>query len=168
MRSVRSFRKRIPMGIEIERTFLVDYLPPGFTSLAGTPIRQGYILIAANAAELRIRQKQRRFFQTIKMGLGLSRTEIEIELSRDQFTHLWPHTAGRRLSKTRYTVQVGGHTAELDRFDGRLAGLLLVEVEFASVETAGQFEPPAWFGDEVTTDDRYSNKNLAFYGIPGR
>jgi CYTH domain-containing protein len=156
------------MSIEIERKFLVDRLPAGIDELTGVTIRQGYVIAAEGGLELRIRQKQARFFQTIKAGEGLSRTEIEIELSEDQFRQLWPHTDGRRVSKTRYRVAVGEHTAELDRFDGDLKGLTLVEVEFSSVEDAGRFAPPAWFGTDVTEDNRYKNKSLAVHGIPGK
>lgn len=156
------------MGIEIERKFLVDHLPPEFDDRIGATIRQGYIIVTGDGTELRVRQKQNRFFQTIKIGSGLSRTQIEIELTRDQFAYLWPFTDGRRLSKSRTAVPVHGQRAEVDRFDGSLAGLLLVEVEFESVDAARRFVPPQWFGSEVTEDARYSNKNLAFYGFPER
>ncbi|MFO7714533.1 CYTH domain-containing protein [Desulfosarcina sp.] len=154
------------MGLEIERKFLVDHLPAALAELTGSAIRQGYIIVAEGGVELRIRQKQARFFQTIKAGEGLSRTEIEIELSQGQFQQLWPHTEGRRVSKTRYTVPVGDHTAELDAFAGELTGLFLVEVEFPSESASRHFSPPDWFGAEVTEDRRYKNKQLAVYGIP--
>ena len=97
----------------------------------------------------------------------MSRTEIEIELSEHQFRQLWPYTDGRRVIKTRYTLPVGNYTAELDRFEGDLAGLVLVEVEFSSVDASRQFAPPDWFGADVTEDRRYKNRQLAVQGIPG-
>lgn len=154
------------MSIEIERKFLVARLPSVYDRLTGATIRQGYVITAEGGVELRIRQKQARFFQTIKAGEGLSRTEIEIELSQNQFQQLWPYTDGRRVSKTRYRVKVGQHTAELDQFDDDLTGLFLVEVEFVSVDDARQFAPPDWFGIDVTEDRRYKNKHLAVHGIP--
>lgn len=155
------------MGFEIERKFLVERLPTALSGLTGAAVRQGYLITAGGGVELRIRQKGARFSQTIKSGEGLSRTEIEIELSNDQFQQLWPYTEGRRVSKTRYTLPVENLTAELDRFDGDLAGLLLVEVEFSSVDASRLFEPPDWFGADVTEDHRYKNKQLAVSGIPG-
>lgn len=154
------------MSTEIERKFLVVRLPDSLDSYTHTPIRQGYLIVTEGGTELRIRQKGERFFQTIKSGGGLSRTEIEISLSEDQFEALWPHTEGRRVSKIRYQIPVGGHTAELDRFEGELADLLLVEVEFPSEADSRQFDPPDWFGVEVTDDGRYKNKSLAAKGIP--
>lgn len=154
------------MSIEIERKFLIDRLPDSLDSHPHTPIHQGYLIATENGIELRIRQKAERFFQTIKMGDGLSRTEIEIEISAGQFNVLWPHTTGRRVSKIRYKVPVGEHTAEVDRFDGDLFGLEMVEVEFSSVAASQRFAPPDWFGAEVTDDKRYKNRWLAENGIP--
>lgn len=155
------------MGIEIERKFLVDRPPSDIEKMSAKTIRQGYLIDTDGDTELRVRQKQSVYFQTIKKGEGISRTEIEIELSAEQFEQLWPYTDGRRVSKIRYTLPVGSHTAELDRFEGNLKGLLMVEVEFGSLQEAERFEPPDWFGDEVTEDKRYKNKHLAAYGIPG-
>ena len=39
--------------------------------------------------------------------------------------------------------------------------MLLVEVEFESVEQANSFVPPEWFGDDVTNDKRYHNSYLS-------
>ncbi len=154
------------MSTEIERKFLVRRLPDTLESYPQTTIRQGYLITTNNGIELRVRQKAECFYQTIKMGEGLSRTEIEITLSEDQFKELWPHTAGRRVDKTRYKVPVGEYTAELDRFEGDLEGLEMVEVEFSSVDVSQQFIPPDWFGTEVTEDKRYKNKWLAANGLP--
>ena len=55
---------------------------------------------------------------------------------------------------------------ELDVYSGALTGLLVAEVEFGSEEAAGTFEPPAWFGTEVTDDARFKNQQLASVGAP--
>jgi adenylate cyclase len=154
------------VGTEIERKFLVARMPGPLASQAGATIRQGYIIATENGLEMRIRQKQDRYYQTVKMGEGLSRTEIEIELSEEQFNQLWPHTKGRRVSKTRYSIPVKGYTAELDKFDGALEGLLLVEVEFNTIDASQRFEIPDWFGSDVTEDKRYKNKHLSVHGVP--
>ena len=51
-------------------------------------------------------------------------------------------------------------------YEGELAGLAVVEVEFSSGEEAGDFAPPGWFGRELTGDARYSNASLALDGRP--
>ena len=57
-------------------------------------------------------------------------------------------------------------TAEVDEYAGALDGLVVAEVEFADEETARGFEPPAWFGRELTDDWRYANRSLAGDGMP--
>jgi CYTH domain-containing protein len=44
---------------------------------------------------------------------------------------------------------------------GKTEMLRTVEVEFSSESQAGEFSPPAWFGQEVTGDARYANAELA-------
>ena len=154
------------MSIEIERKFLVGNLPADLAEHDKKTIRQGYLIVTDDGTELRVRQKGDHFFQTIKSGEGLSRTEIEIELTRAQFDALWPHTENRRVSKIRHTVPLGEHTAEVDVFSGALDGLILVEVEFATEAASGQFVPPNWFGEEVTENKGYKNKRLAVSGVP--
>ena len=52
------------------------------------------------------------------------------------------------MVKTRYLVPLdGGLTAEVDDYEGALAGLLTAEVEFADEATAHAFDAPAWLGE---------------------
>ena len=153
-------------AIEIERKYLVTGIPTDEMPQTGTFIEQGYMAVSADGTEIRLRRKGDRFFQTVKKGRGLVRTEVEIELTEEQFTVLWPMTDGERVSKHRYEVPVAGHVCELDVFGGSLAGLVLVEVEFPSIEESRRFAPPDWFAEEVTEDERYKNKHLARHGKP--
>jgi CYTH domain-containing protein len=89
-----------------------------------------------------------------------------VELDRDTFERLWPLTEGRRLHKLRKVVPHGGHEIEVDVYRGELEGLVVAEVEFPSEEAARAFEPPGWFGEEVTGDPRYLNETLATDGAP--
>jgi len=41
---------------------------------------------------------------TVKAGAGLSRTEVDVEISADDAEALWPHTVGRRIDRTRHRV----------------------------------------------------------------
>ena len=151
-------------AMETERKFLVDDLPGGDIG-GGAEILQGYLAVGGGV-EVRLRAKKGRCFLTVKRGSGLQRAESEVVLDRAQFDGLWPATEGRRVEKTRYEVPVGELTAELDRYHGALDGLLTVEVEFSSVDKAAAFDPPDWFGFEVTEDPRYKNQRLAVDGIP--
>ena len=51
--------------------------------------------------------------------------------------------------------------AELDVFHKDLEGIVIVEVEFESVEDAQGFEAPDWFGEDVTMDGKYHNSFLS-------
>lgn len=152
-------------ALEIERKFLVLRPPPGLEPARAVAVRQGY-LAAGNGREVRLRRKDGRFFLTAKAGAGLIREEAEIELTPEQFAVLWPLTLGRRLDKSRYVRALGPHVLEIDVFHGKLEGLILVEVEFRSPQEAEAFEPPPWFGREVTQDERFKNSNLARLGLP--
>ncbi len=148
--------------LEIERKFLVRNLPPGFREAPATRIDQGY-------AEdgLRFRRKGDRYFETRKLSRGMVSEETEREITREEFDAAWPSTENRRLEKRRTNFPLdGGLVAEIDVFDGSLEGLLYVEVEFESVDEAKAFDPPDWFGREVTDDYRYKNSSLARLGLP--
>ncbi len=160
----RSELDREDVTLEVERKFLIEEMPVDFALGRGIEISQGYLAIGDDA-EVRLRRKGARCYLTVKEGSGLARSEYEISLDPDQFDCLWPATAGRRLSKVRYEVPVGALTAELDQYSGEIAGLMTVEVEFPSVAEALVFNPPDWFGRELTEDPRYANRRLAVDGL---
>jgi adenylate cyclase len=151
--------------VEIERKWLVADLPAPVKQ-QGAEVIQGYIAIAADGTEVRLRQSDGRFFQTVKSEGGLVRDEIELDLTQDQFKVLWKATAGRQLKKTRYTWHWDEKRVEIDVYHGSLAGLVVAEVEFTSASESARFVPPQWFGTEVTEDKRYKNVNLALHGKP--
>jgi CYTH domain-containing protein len=151
-------------GREIERKFLVPEPPPELGT--GTPISQGYLPLASDETELRVRRRGDATVLTVKTGSGLERGEREVAIPADAFEALWPLTEGRRIEKDRLELPHGDVTIELDRFGGALAGLLVAEVEFDSTEASERFEAPPWFGREVTGDPAYSNRSLAERGRP--
>ncbi|MBT8154356.1 CYTH domain-containing protein [Epibacterium ulvae] len=151
---------------EIERKFLVAALPD-LANTKRTEVRQGYITHPTDAVEMRLRQKNDDYVLTFKSGEGTVRTEREAAITQAQFDVFWPETDGRRVEKIRWSAQLpGGLIYELDIFEGALDGLVLVEVEFDTLAAAQAFEPPRWFGTDVTDDKRYKNKNMAVNGLP--
>ena len=99
---------------------------PDLTACTGVKISQGYIAVGENGTEVRLRRKGERFYQTVKQGKGVQRTEVEVELSRAQFDTLWPLTEGRRVEKVRYEMVEGTWTIELDVYRGS-EGLVVAE-----------------------------------------
>jgi adenylate cyclase len=152
---------------EIERKFMVkmDRLPFDLRGQVGAAIEQGY-LATEETASVRLRRQDDRCLLTVKTGSDMVRGEYEIDLDPGRFAILWPATSGRRLRKVRYRLPIGERTAELDIFEGALAGLALVEVEFPDRRSAKDFRPPAWFGREVTEAPEYTNARLASEGLP--
>jgi adenylate cyclase len=154
------------MNQEIERKFLVKDLPKNLHQYPSTEIMQGYLAITEDRREVRLRKKGEHFFQTVKSGYGLQRSEVEIEISKDQFEKLWSMTKRKRIEKVRFEIDHSGMKIELDIYKGILNGLIVAEVEFLSIDEARSFIPPDWFGREVTEDERFKNKNLALFGVP--
>lgn len=149
--------------IEIERRFLVDVVPEPLPR--PTRIVQGYL--HTRPAAVRVRSADGAYTLTIKAGTGLRRTEIERSLDAAEFDALWEVATDLRIEKRRHRVELdAGAVAELDLFDGTLAGHRLVEVEFVDEQAAAAFTPPGWFGREVTADVRYTNAALAEHGWP--
>ena len=150
-------------GFEIERKWLVQDPPAAALAVEGDEIAQGYLAIAQDGTEVRVRRRAGRCFLTVKSAGGLVRGEREVELSPEQFEALWPATEGRRVEKVRRVLD---GRIELDVYSGSLSGLIVAEVEFDDADAAAGFDPPDWFGREVTGENAYKNQRLAVDGLP--
>lgn len=148
---------------EIERKFTVDEVPKEVLQTPGSAIRQGYLSI--EPVETRIRSRDGTHELTLKSLGGLRRAEVNLPLTPGQFDELWP-LVERFIEKTRRAVEIDGHVVEVDVYTGKLEGLIVAEVEFASELEAEGFAPPPWFGREVTDDRRYRNAALALADAP--
>lgn len=150
--------------MEIERKYLVNALPEDLETYPHVEIEQGYL---CTSPTLRVRRMGDFFILTVKENVRSQSTaavnrEEEFALTADKYAMLLAKCDGRTVGKTRYKIPLGnGLVAELDLFHGRHEGLRIVEVEFPSVEAADAFMPPAWFGDDVSSDPRYRNSYLS-------
>lgn len=145
--------------MEIERKFLIKKLPDNLSQYQCKKIAQGYI---CTNPVVRIRKSDDEYYLTYK-GKGLmAREEHNLPLTKEGYEHMLPKIDGRLIEKSRYLIPLDGKlTAELDIFEGDLAPLIIVEVEFDSVAAADSFTPPEWFGEDVTESRKYHNSNLA-------
>jgi adenylate cyclase len=148
---------------EIERKFRVARLPTGLED--GASLRQAYVAIEGDV-EVRARSDGTHHLLTVKGGRGVERTEVEVAIGAAAFAELCALAGDRHLEKTRHRIDLDGVTAELDLYAGALTGLAVVEVEFASRREAEAFEPPDWFGVELTGEPGWSNAALARDGAP--
>ncbi|HUR27827.1 MAG TPA: CHAD domain-containing protein, partial [Planctomycetota bacterium] len=150
-------------GTEVERKFLLSELPPLPRGATLHEIEQGWLpgkLLRERVRAVRDDDGEH-FFRTLKLGRGLSRTEIEEETTREVFDALWPLSAGCRVRKVRHEVHDDDLVWEIDEFRGR--ELVLAEVELGS--TSDLAVPPAWLAPfvvrEVTDEPGYTNLELA-------
>ena len=145
------------MTYEIERKWLVNEIPFSLGDYRHEEFVQAYIMTSDNSC-LRIRKTKtshyEKYYLTVKAGQGLKREEVEFEIKKDDFDQLF-ELDKKILTKNRYYVNY----YQVDFFTDR--NLILVEVEFDDEIAANDFEPPAWFGIEVTDDPKYLNQNLA-------
>jgi adenylate cyclase len=154
-----------PVALEIERKFLVaeNWSPPD--DIEPNPIRQGYLTDSGSGTEVRVRAHGSRRLMTVKRSRSATgssvRDEIEFEVLDSVFDELWQLSEGQRVEKLRYEVPIGELTASVDVYVDRHDGLRVVEVEFDSEAAASGFQPPDWFGPDVSGDPRYANRLLA-------
>ena len=145
--------------MEIERKFLVKYLPEGLENYPHSEISQAYI---STRPVIRIRQKGDRYILTVKSQGLLSREEFEMDLSREEYANLAAKAEGNGITKTRYKIpEKDNLTIELDIFHGIFDGLIFAEVEFPDEEAARAYTPPLFFGRDVTEAGTFQNSSLS-------
>jgi len=150
------------MPVEIERKFLVT--SEGWRDAAlgpPLPMQQGYVVDGAGTGmTVRVRQAGERAWLTLKSPGLLARAEFEYPIpAADAQALLAAHCVSPPIAKRRTRVGHEGLVWEVDEFEGRLAGLVMAEVELSD---AGQaLDLPPWVGVEVTDDPRFQNAALA-------
>lgn len=149
--------------MEIEKKFFVKNLPEHLNRYESKKIAQGYL---CTSPVVRIRRSDDDYYLTYKGDGLMVREEYNLPLTKEAYEHMLPKTDGRLIEKTRYLIPLTDKlTAELDVFCGALEGLVIVEVEFDSVEEADAFTPPEWFGKDVTNMGTYHNSNLSLSDV---
>lgn len=143
-------------NIEIEKKYLINFLPENLTSYRHSEIIQSYL---CDSPVLRIRKIDNDYLFTYKGKGLLSRKEINIPISESEFVSLYSKSQNK-IEKTRYFIEYNSFTIELDIFKGNLSGLIIAEVEFENIAEAENFIPPKWFGEDITNNPKYQNVNL--------
>lgn len=151
------------MAMEIERKFLLCFIPDNLKIQERKTIYQSYL--ATGKEEVRIRrvewEDKSKFYMTYKNRLNnkLGREEIEIEITENTYHQL--NNKSVPVIKDRLVIELGnGLYAEVDIFKNIGFELKTVEVEFKSYEEAEGFVPPDWFGRELTGTTEYNNQSL--------
>ncbi len=150
--------------MEIERKWLVEGWPEGLPLLFEQVMHQGYI---STEPTVRIRSEQMlgeepRFILCFKSKGLLSRKEIEMEISRDQFLELSDLIGKPLIPKVRRTYQTA---------DGRKLEVSIVDEGadtafwYAEVEYGTEAEALAWSAEEAGLGEYLSNEVT---GVPGQ
>ena len=149
--------------MEIERNYLVRKLPENLEQYNKKKIAQGYL---CTEPVVRIRRSNDDYYMTYKGDGLMVREEYNLPLTQEAYEHLRPKIDGLLIAKTRYLIPLDNKlTAELDVFEEDLNGLVIVEVEFNTVEEANAFHAPDWFGEDVTNSGKYHNSYLSQHGL---
>lgn len=145
--------------MEIERKYLIHTIPFDLAVFPFRTIEQGYL---CTNPVVRIRKDNDRYELTYKSSGMMIREEHTLPLTAEGYAHLKTKIDGICIEKTRYMIPLHDSlTIELDIFSGKLAGLILAEVEFPDADSAEQFTPPDWFGEDVTFSPQYHNSALS-------
>ena len=149
--------------IELEKTYLIKFLPQGLKNCKCSEIIDIYIPKSSLHPVLRIRENGSSFEMTKKQpvqGRDSSRQlEQTIVLSEREFKEL-EKVNGKRLHKIRFYYPYKGKTAEIDVFRGELKGLVLVDVEFKTIEEKGSFRMPDFCLADVTQEKAFAGGML--------
>ena len=146
--------------IEIERKFLVKSSTYRELSDSKTAMVQGFLNTDPDRT-VRIRVHGEIGYITIKgrsNETGTTRFEWEDQLNVADARELLKICEPGLIEKTRYEVNLGDHTFEIDEFHGDNEGLIIAEIELQDENET--FPRPDWLGKEVTGDIRYYNSNL--------
>lgn len=145
---------------EIERKFIIEDLPSLMTLdiLEVQQIYQVYLAIGKEQVRARqlIRNNDINYTLTIKRGHGLLRDEIEAIITKETYQQLCRNKT--QLIKTRSVILINGIKTYIDQYYQHK--LIIAEVEFPNEYEAKQFQPPEWFGREVTGEFEYENQYL--------
>ncbi|WP_323814143.1 CYTH domain-containing protein [Cellvibrio sp. NN19] len=145
------------MAIEIERKFLVQ--GDAWRAAPAVFYSQGY-LNRDKARTVRVRIAGDEAFLTIKgQSIGASRVEFEYAIPLADARELLALCEQPLIEKYRRKIAYGGFIWEVDEFLGENLGLVVAEIEIPAEDTL--FTRPAWVSEEVTSDARYFNSNLA-------
>lgn len=153
------------MAQEIERKYLVCTDLYKTMAIDSRHIVQAYLSTSPDAT-VRLRIIDSKAYITVKSRTnGFRRGEWEYEIPVEDAREMIEQcNLSDVIEKTRYYVDFDGHTWEVDEFGGRLAGLVMAEIELQSSEE--HFTLPPFIGSEVTGDSRYYNSVLTTLSYP--
>jgi CYTH domain-containing protein/CHAD domain-containing protein len=147
------------MSNETERRFLVHGEEWRRGARKQVEYRQGYLSVDPDR-NVRVRASADGAVITIKGNRhGLTRSEFEFAIPLDDANILLSEVCQKPLiQKTRFTVPANRQTWEVDEYKNENQGLTVAELELR--RNGHRFSTPAWVGEEISGDERFSNAAL--------
>ena len=151
--------------MEIERRYLVRVREEAWATLGpGESLVQGYLSQGSPSVRIRVGESRGPVL-TCKSGEGVRRREVEAVVPSEMADALLEAAGDRVVRKRRHRVGPW----EVDRFQGELEGLVLMEVE---LEEENQPVPLGPDGIdvvcEVSDDNAFTNNGLASLNAPAQ
>ncbi|AKJ65352.1 CYTH domain-containing protein [Kiritimatiella glycovorans] len=148
---------------QYERRFLVERLPD-LAGTAGERVVQGYFYFDRGVGRVRLAGGDRAYLALKCPGEAGTHHEFEYPLPPDDAREMLERLCETPwIDKTRYRLPHAGRIIELDCFHGAYEGLMIAELETRPGEEAvGSL--PAWVGEEITGQHRWSNAGLVRAG----
>lgn len=152
--------------MEIERKYTIKELPANLDSYPCHLIEQAYL---NTNPVVRVRKEDDTYYLTYKGSGMMAREEYNLPLNEESYNHLLEKADGIVITKKRYVLPLTDFQPdnkdnlfiELDIFEGKLAPLIIAEIEFPTKEMADSFIPPELFSEDVTFNPKYHNSNLS-------
>ena len=152
--------------MEIERKYTIKELPANLDSYPCHLIEQAYL---NTNPVVRVRKEDDTYYLTYKGSGMMAREEYNLPLNEESYNHLLEKADGIVITKKRYVLPLTDFQPdnknnlfiELDIFEGKLAPLIIAEIEFPTKEMADSFIPTELFSEDVTFNPKYHNSNLS-------
>ena len=149
--------------IELEKTYLVKFIPEGALQAKSEEILDVYIPVSKDHPTLRLRKRGRKFEITKKFPVeekdSSCQNEHTIELDEEEFESI-AGVEGKRVRKVRYVFEYEGKMGELDVFQDGLKGLILVDFEFETIKEKDALQTPDFCLADVTQEKVFAGGML--------
>lgn len=139
---------------EIEKTYLLRYIPDGLLSSPKKEISDHYFCLNQEKPSLKLRKKENKYRLYKKNRLEksyLRHQEETINLTTREAKELLK-LPNKSIVKTRYYYSYNDIELEIDLFLGELRGLTLADFEFNSEEESKAFTAPDFCLADVTEE----------------
>lgn len=141
--------------IELEKTYLAKFVPKDLSN--GKDIIDIYIPTEARHPVLRIRKNGDKYEMTkkypVKEGDASKQHEFTIPLTKEEFEEFSNSLKGKRTHKIRYNCECDGRICEIDVFQDKLKGLVIVDFEFENEDEKNSFQMPEFCLVDVTQEE---------------